>query len=109
MSSLQQRCDFMMNVARHALIMGIKLDEFQKLAIAAYGVLESPTQETVPAPEASIVKAFERSPRRVQETSPMQSVCDRAAHLTDVPTPLKRRTNRCACGVSPLNHCNLCD
>jgi hypothetical protein len=26
------------------------------------------SQETVPAPEASIVKAFERSPRRVQET-----------------------------------------
>lgn len=46
MSSLQQRCDFMMNVAQHALIMGIKLDEFQKLAIAAYGVLESPAPET---------------------------------------------------------------
>jgi hypothetical protein len=43
------------------------------------------------------------------ETSPVQAVCDRAAHLADVSTPLKRRTTRCACGVSPLNHCNLCD
>jgi hypothetical protein len=43
-----------------------------------------PRMETVPAPEASIVKAFERSPRRVEET---QAVCDRASHLADVPTP----------------------
>jgi hypothetical protein len=55
-------------------------------------VVAKPTPETVPAPEASIVKAFERSPRRVQETSPVQAVCDRAVHLADVPTPLKQET-----------------
>lgn len=50
-----------------------------------------------------------RGLRPTPETSPVQAVCDRAAHLSDVPMPLKRRTTRCACGVSPLNHCNLCD
>lgn len=40
----------------------------------------------------SFVKTLQSSPRRVQETSPVQAVCDRAAHLADVPTPLKTET-----------------
>lgn len=35
------------------------------------------------------------------ETSPVQAVCDRAAHLADVPTPLKAEAGtarRCRCG-----------
>ena len=40
MSNLQIKCDFMLNVVRTAIFENITLDEFQKLAIAAYGILQ---------------------------------------------------------------------
>lgn len=48
MNRMQTKCDFMLNVVKTATLEGISLEEFQKLAIAAYGVLQ-PTLETVPA------------------------------------------------------------
>lgn len=75
--------------------------------------------ETVAAPEASIVKAFERSPRRVDETSPVQAVCDRAEHLADVPAPFTAGAPvppetlwYCICGQSnfvTVFRCEKCD
>jgi hypothetical protein len=80
-------------------------------------------QETAPAPEASFVETFKRSPRRVkneeaafnlgvmpterpEETPPVQAVCDRAAHLADVPGS---RCPDCGCKVDECS-CKLqCD
>lgn len=50
MSSLRQQCDFMSNVVRHAILLGMNREQFDKLAETAWLVL---TAEPAPEPEAT--------------------------------------------------------
>lgn len=66
---------------------------------------QRPTQETVPAPEESILKAFERSPRRVQGTPADECTAKVRQHFDE-----RRATTlslSCECPAPPGQDCPL--
>lgn len=90
--------------------------EFERVAAQETFVCLGGCGASVLSADAYCSACFQAERRKARETSPVQAVCDRAAHLADVPTPMETGALCPACqapntrgALPPSGLCTVCE